>query len=199
MRRTCRLTVLRPGFVAGAMLLVVAPDTGAADAETWVLGLTSIAVPASRRTDSQDESGKPVPGVGAWLSFRATRVLGLEAEVDGYFPPEELGLLGATPRRKLLAVAGVRLDDRIGVLGVAARIRAGALWSDHDLVTFPPASSRECDFAIDLGGALEYRLTGRWLVRIDVSDLLIPSDDRGSHPFGEHSLRLGLGVGFAIP
>lgn len=197
MRTTCRLELLRRACVAVA-ILVAAPGAGAADAGTWDLGVAVAAVPASRGEGVRDAPEKRVPGVGAWGTFHASGLLALEAGVDAYFPQAELGRLGAAPRRKVLVAAGLRLGRRFGAVGVAARVRPGVLWSDYDLVTFPAARTRESDLAVDLGGVLEYRPVGRWLLRLDVSDLYVPSGDRESHPFDEHNLRLGIGVGLTL-
>jgi hypothetical protein len=189
--------IFTAGLVAVSILIAV-PEAQACDADGWVLGVTYTTVPADQGLDIGADNSKLVPGVGGFITVNVAKALALEAEVDGYFPQQELGLIGATPKRKLLAVAGLRLGGRYGAISAAVKVRPGMLWSRYDLVTVPAASRSDDDFVIDVGGVLEYRLSQRWLLRLDAGDLFIPSDDRASHPFDEHNLRLAVGIGLYL-
>ena len=180
-----------------AVLGVLVPSGEAADTR-WDLGGTFTTVPAhANRGPGSDDPTKWVPGVGGWVTLHANELLAIEAEVDGYFPQAELGLLGATLKHKLLAVAGLRLGRRSGPWSLGLKARPGILRSSFDDIVLPPTTSTESDFVLDVGGVVERR-SERWLVRLDVGNLWIPSDERGSHPFDEHNLRLSLGVGLSL-
>ncbi len=188
-------------LVGGTFLLAVltmsVPCSEAGDTR-WDLGVNLTTVPAHRGAYAgSDAPTKWVPGIGGWATFRASDFVALEAEVDGYSPGKGLGLLGATPKRKLLAVGGLRLGASSGPWSAALKVRPGVLRSNYDIVVMPPATSSESDFVIDVGGVFEHR-GERWLLRLDVGDLWIPSDKRDSQPFDEHNLRVSLGVGLSL-
>ena len=191
LERTC-------GLLAGVLLLVTAAPMAAAEHD-WQGGLTFATVRSERGVNLVEDNGhRLVPGAGIWAAYTPGARVCLEAEVDAFFPQDDLGLIGATPRHKLLAVAGARVGQSFGRLGLFARLRPGVLLSKYDLVTLPPVSSNSTDFVVDAGATLTYRLSGRWMARLDAGDLFIPSDQRNSHPFEQHNLRLALGFGVAF-
>jgi hypothetical protein len=185
------------GLLVSAVLLVTAGPMAAAEHD-WQGGVMFATVPADRGLASADNVSKLVPGAGIWAAYSPAVPVALEAEVDGFFPQQELGLLGGNVKRKLLAVAGVRTGQSFGRLGLFARLRPGLLQSQSESVTLQPVTSNATDFVVDAGATLTYRLSKRWSARLDAGDLFIPSSQRNSNPFKQHNLRLALGLGVAL-
>jgi outer membrane scaffolding protein for murein synthesis (MipA/OmpV family) len=193
----------------GATLLIMAGPTAAAE-RSWQVGLTSVVMPADRHMPAEYNVHefsvhKFVPGVGVWAAHSPSAPVFLEVEVGALFPQRAFfpqSALSRLLRRELLAVAGARVGRSFGPLSLFARLRPGLLQSKHEVSTlqpvYPPMTYGEADFVVDAGATLMYRLSERWMARLDAGDLFIPSDQRHSRPFEQHNLRVTLGLGIAF-
>ena len=137
-----------------------------------------------------------------------------EAEID-FFPQESARWEGRVPgqpgyrllydRRRTVALVGVKAGRRGERLGIFAKARPGFTRLSHKgvgcggevctliLIARPVYRT---EFAVDLGGVVEFYPTARTVARLDLSDLLIrqrseapPCQDCPTHNFSS-------GVGF---
>jgi hypothetical protein len=112
-------------------------------------------------------------------------------------------------RRRIDAFAGMKAGYRANRFGVFAKVRPGfsrlfdrGIECGGDvcaLMLFAPPSYGN-EFALDLGGVVEFYPPGRFLARIDVGDTLVrrralapPCSACTNHNF---SIRFGMGVRF---
>lgn len=136
-------------------------------------------------------------GFGGRFAYNFTDNFAFDGEV-AYFPENPSGNFGQT-----VAVAGVRAGVRREKFGVFAKVRPGIINFGGD--AFRARNSSQSNFALDVGGVLEYYPTARVIVRVDVGDTIIPFGDKTinsplppvvTRPGTTHNLQTSFGVGF---
>jgi len=167
-----------------------------------------------RLSDSSDTNG----GLGARATFNVTPWLGVEGEYQ-FIPDDVIETTSALPggsvlglryeRRRQTALFGVKAGYRGDRVGVFARVRPGfTVLSDRGvdclgdvcaLVLLAMPDYRP-EFAVDVGGVLEFYPSPRWLARVDVGSLVIRH--RSSAPpcagGGCTTSNLAVGAGVAV-
>ena len=122
--------------------------------------------------------GRTEPGFGGRFTFNFNRVFSLETA--GYFVPKqcnncrELG-------RVTQVLGGVKVGKRFEKWGIFAKARPGvASFSEGDFDIVPMGSNsfelrrkRLTDFAMDIGGVLEFYPSKRIVTRFDAGDTII--------------------------
>jgi hypothetical protein len=195
-------------FVCGAQIASAQPALPRAEAAVHVAVL--------RLSDF----GATNAGIGGRVAFELTRWASFEAE-GTFFPSDDIALPAsavadirvAHHRRRAEAFAGVKLGVRSDRFGVFAKLRPGltrlidkgqeCLGADCVRVLMLLAVPvYRAEFALDLGGIVEFYPTGRTLARVEVGDTMIrhrsvappcPADTCTSHNV---STRFGVGVRF---
>ena len=99
-------------------------------------------------------------GYNAYLPF-----ISLEAEVN-FFPTTSSGNLGETQ-----AFFGLKFGKKIGRWGGFLKLRPG--FAHFGGGAFPAELTQQTNFALDLGGGLEYGLAPKIDLRLDVGDTKI--------------------------
>ena len=183
------------------------------------------AAPASAQIDSgRLEIGAQVPtsfssefdtadvGAGARLAWRASRWLGVEAEINLY--PRNFPGRNAFSGGRVEGLFGPTLGPRLGRVRPFGKLRPGFLQVQQApdpvacIAIFPPplactlAAGRSM-FALDVGGGVEVFATPRTLFRVDAGDLMVrypgPARNRDlvqRDSFFSHDFRFAAGVGF---
>ena len=144
--------------------------------------LTSITLTdfQSRLFPTQNFRGSSqVTGVGGRYSYNFNKYLALDTEASffpsNHFLNEEFG-------QKMQAFAGVRAGIRIKKVGVFAKARPGVMWfgdfssrGSCSVTSFGSVCgvTHEKDFAMDVGGVIEYYPNNRFIVRVDAGDTII--------------------------
>lgn len=126
-------------------------------------------------------------------------------------PTLEAGNLGLIYRRRRVdAFAGARLGYRGDRIGVFAKVRPGLTRLSHQgvecggdvcILALIAVPDYRTEFALDLGGVIEFYPSGRLITRIDLGDTLIRRRASGAPPFGEgttHNLSSTFGLGFGF-
>lgn len=209
-----RLAVLSVLFMASTVVVPPA-DAQTASGARFELGAQ---VPALRLTDFD----ATVPGFGGRVSFDLSRWATLEGEVN-YYPNDDVQV-GSSFQLPELAVAydrsrteglfGVKLGYRGERFGVFAKARPGfARLTDRGVRCVGDDCARvlmllavpdyRTEFALDLGGVLEFYPSARVVARLDVGDTMVrhrstiappcPSEGCTSHNLAS---RFGLGLRF---
>lgn len=160
-------------------------------------------------------------GIGGRASFALTGWAALDAE-GNFFPSDDVLLpsTGLAPslrvtyhRRRTDAFLGLRLGMREGRLGVFARVRPG-FTRLSEKGGGPECVGPQCalvllvrpeygtEFALDLGGGLEFHPSARTVARFDLGDTMIRHRGLAPPCWGTDctrhylSSRLGVGVRF---
>lgn len=146
-------------------------------------------------------------GFGGRLTFNLTDFIGLESEIN-YFPEERANFseplyINSRRLQGLLGVkAGVR-DKKKGLFGKVRPgfIRFGEGTPDPRIQTFAPLpiNTGNTEFALDVGGVLEFYPSLHTALRFDLGDTIIrygKGDISGRPSFTTHNLQLSIGVGF---
>ena len=134
-------------------------------------------------------------GFGGWLTWRF-----IDAGVNLF--PEDHPVIG----RQTQLFAGVRGGIRAGGLCVYARVRPGLIhFSERFLAPeigcvaiFPTPEACLIDstnFALDLGGTVEFLPTSRTIIRIDAGDTLIRFNRGELDPAWRHNFQFSAGGG----
>lgn len=195
-KRLCSLSAAAFFFCLCGIFFV--PQVCAQEAPRYEIG-AHFSLIRLRDLDSTD------PGVGTRFGFNITDAIGLEAEVTS-FPRFEGRLFRGG--RKTQALVGVKTGMRSEKFGIFAKLRPGIMrFSSNEVVPCPEGSACELaidlkgqtNFALDLGGILEFYPSRRWMTRIDIGDTIIRFGDR-SFPVGQSftSHNLQVSVGFAV-
>jgi len=108
-------------------------------------------------------------GVGGRFHYNFNRAIALDTEIS-YFPESPSGNFGET-----LALFGVRAGKRWGTIGVFATGRTGVIHFGG--AAFDLRMSEKTHAALDFGGVFEYYKGRRFILRLDVCDLVIPYGD----------------------
>lgn len=128
-------------------------------------------------------------GFGGRIGYNISSYLALEAEVN--FFPQERRFEG----RQIELLSGAKFGRRFDKAGIFGKVRPGFLSTRMSVFTLrsntaciaifpPPAScfdettSRQTNFALDIGGVLELYPTGRTIVRLDAGDTITRFDAR---------------------
>lgn len=148
-----------------------------------------------------------VAGVGGRYGFNFNEHVALEAEVN-FFPANHL--LNEEFGQKMQGFAGVKAGIRKNKVGIFAKARPGVMWfgefSSRGSCSVIPSGSvctvaHEKDFAMDLGGVLEFYPTKRFMVRVDAGDTIIRYQERA---FGtvvvpaatKNNFQMSIGIGW---
>lgn len=138
-------------------------------------------------------------GFGGRIGYNLTDQVALEGELN-YFPQES----GRTKRDGLQGLFGAKAGWRGERVGVFGKARPGFFRYEEPLVcvTTPCPNRTVTQFALDLGGVLEFYPSRNLVTRFDVGDTLI----RGERVTGifpnarkdvfRHNLQVTAGVGF---
>jgi hypothetical protein len=134
-------------------------------------------------------------GFGGWLTWRFL-------DVGANVFPGNHPIIG----RQAQLVAGVRGGVQLAGVGAYARLRPGLMHFSERFMApgigcvavFPPPEACLIDatnFALDLGGTLEFAPTARTVIRIDAGDTLIRFDRTELDPAWRHNLQVSAGAG----
>ena len=152
-----------------------------------------------------------VGGFGGRFTYNINENLAIDTE-GSFFPKrqfdsEELG-------QKVQGFAGIKAGIRKKSFGVFAKARPGVMWfgdlpSRGDCNTTSLASicglSHDKNFALDLGGVVEFYPSDRLIIRGDIGDTIIRYQSRIVGPFTapvilggatKNNLQLSFGVGW---
>ncbi len=160
---------------------------------------------------------KTTAGIGGRLSFDVTRWLTAESEAT-FFPDDDIfpqspgstpGLRIRYPRKRTEAFFGMKAGVRNDSVGLFAKARPGFTHVSGNGVEcvgdvcalallIRPAYGTE--FALDLGGVIEFYLSRRIVARFDLGDTMIWHDSVAPPCWIEsctsHNLSSKMGVGF---
>lgn len=134
-------------------------------------------------------------GFGGWLTWRF-----LDAGVNLF--PEDHPIIG----RQTQLFAGARAGFRVGGVGAYGRVRPGLIhFSERFLAPdigcvaiFPTPEACLIDatnFALDLGGTVEFLPTAGTVIRIDLGDTLIRFSRTELDPAWRHNFQFSAGGG----
>lgn len=147
--------------------------------------------------DLNDSVGEKPLGIGGRFAYNFTDNFAFDSEV-AYFPENPSGNFGQT-----VAVAGVRAGVRGEKFGAFAKVRPGVIRFGGD--AFRARNGSQSNFALDVGGVLEYYPSARVIVRVDLGDTIIPFGDKTINsplppftirPGTTHNFQSSFGVGF---
>lgn len=146
-------------------------------------------------------------GVGGRVTFNLTNHIAIEGEFN-FFPEERVNFAEQLylNSRRYQGLAGVKAGlrgDRVGVFGKARPgfMHFGEGTPDpriQTLVPIPP-TAKSTEFALDLGGVLEFYPSRHTVVRFDIGDTIIrygrgTASGRPSNT--THNLQMSFGAGF---
>jgi hypothetical protein len=150
-------------------------------------------------------------GAGLFASYNIWRFVYLDASVN-FFPKDEDTGGPNDGGRILQGFFGTREGFQVQRFGFFAKVRPGFMNYSRTLtgvsLTGPMSFrySRATDFALDVGGVVEYYWTRRALLRFDVGDTLLYNSPRPFNvdgavsyppvPGRRNSLQIGIGLGF---
>ncbi|MGH9971237.1 MAG: outer membrane beta-barrel protein [Pyrinomonadaceae bacterium] len=152
---------------------------------------------------------KTVSGIGGRFAYNVTENLAIDAE-GTFFPASHL--FNEEFGQKTQGFIGVKAGWRSRRVGVFAKARPGVMWFG-ELPTRGSCSStsfgsicgvsHEKDFALDLGGVVEFYPAERAILRLDAGDTIIRYQSRpaglsfpGVPAATKHNLQLSIGFGW---
>ncbi len=123
------------------------------------------------------------PGLGARITYNLTRSVAVEAEGD-LWPHNARNILAPDGGRASAFFAGIKAGKRFERWGIFAKARPGAINFTQGRVHIVPNSGggpfpfdftteSRANFAMDVGGVLEFYPTKRVVTRIDAGDTII--------------------------
>jgi hypothetical protein len=152
-----------------------------------------------------------VSGLGGRFAYNINKHMAIDAEAS-FFP--ETHLLNEEFGQKMQGFVGLKAGIRKHRVGVFAKARPGVMWFGE----FPARGncsptnfgsvcnvSHEKDFALDVGGVLEFYPADRLIVRADLGDTIIKYPQRVFATFPapitvnggwKNNLQLSFGVGW---
>lgn len=155
-------------------------------------------------------SGSPRwdPGFGGRITYDVARNLSLEAELN-FFPRE----IRNGPKTQ--ALFGIKAGRRTDKFGLFAKVRPGFV-RFADVFDCPGTDRRSCgnfahtEYALDIGGVVEFYAAPRTVLRFDVGDTIIRYRNTKDFPFSpelptfprffdgrtRNNLQLNMGIGF---
>jgi hypothetical protein len=150
-----------------------------------------------------------VNGLGGRLAYNLTKNFAIDAEGD-FFPETHLG--NEEFGQKLQGFIGLKAGVKNRWVGAFAKARPGVMWfGDFSSVgtcsgsTFGSSCtvSHEKDFALDLGGVVEFYPTERTIIRADIGDTIVHYPQRTFGQFNNPSVlnaetknNLQISIGF---
>lgn len=183
-------------MTASAVVLCCASPVMAQDPEDRLaVGATYSAL----ALESPDQTGS---GVGGWLTWDGTPWLGFDVGVNIF--PEEDELVG----RQFQLLAGIRSGLRRDGWAAFGRARPGLVHFTERFIApdtvciaiFPPPEgclAEKNNFALDLGGTLEFYPSESTVVRIDAGDTMIRfSRDAAGDSTWTNNFQFSAGLGF---
>ena len=142
-------------------------------------------------------------GVGGRITYNLANSLAIEAEFNS-FPQDgriNLANLSSINSNKSQGLFGVKYGMRSEKWGIFGKLRPGFVrFSEGDpVVGGVGAPSSRTNFALDVGGVLEFYLLRSVALRLDLGDTIIRYPDNpaaGIGSFTTNNLQLGTGVAF---
>jgi hypothetical protein len=150
-------------------------------------------------------------GIGGRFAWRATDLVGAEAEMNVYPRRFPANRSAAFSRDRIEGLFGATVGPRLGSIRPFAKLRPGFVTFRGNTIAciliFPPPLSCQLAagrtvFALDIGGGIELFAGPRTLVRVDAGDRLVkypgPSFRDGrvaQDDFFSHDFRMSAGVG----
>lgn len=133
-------------------------------------------------------------GFGGRITYNATDNFAFDAEFN-YFPQD--GTLFLEGGRKTQGFFGLKTGVRSGSAGIYGKIRPGFMRFSRDFDGLPNGRT---EFALDVGGVIEFYPSGRAIVRFDVGDTIIRFGAQNTlvgpiSSFTSHNLQFSVGVG----
>ena len=164
-----------------------------------------------------NDSGTTNAGIGGRFSLDLSRFISLDAEL-AYFPNDTFEVPTSTEvpnaprvwykRRRTDVLAGVKVGHRGGRFGLFGKVRPGftrltfrginCVGDMCALMLFARTEYRS-EFALDLGGIVEFYPTRRTVTRFDFGDVMIRHRSEAVPPCSDcttHNFTSRLGVGF---
>ena len=151
--------------------------------------------------DMRESISEKPPGVGGRFTYNLTGHMAIDTEVN-YFSTSEVNL------NRTQGLFGVRMGKRFGSpsIGLFAKARPGFMRFHGERLPGVTVDATT-KLALDLGGVVEFYPSGRFIMRIDVGDVIIFYDGetirRLSVPGGpqqrlgtSHNLQASVGIGF---
>ena len=163
------------------------------------------------RTQSGSATGdSTVKGLGGRLSYNFNDNFAIDGE-GSFFPESHLG--NDASGEKLQGLIGIKAGVRNKWTGVFAKARPGVMWFGE--FTTPGSCSatsfgslcsvsHEKDFALDLGGVVEFYPSQRAIIRADIGDTIIHYSQRTFGAFiptvlgaqTKNNLQISIGFGW---
>ena len=182
------MNAIRISLVLGTLLIMTGTTNAQVIDKKFEVGgvFTSITLSdfsafTSPQSPIQDET---VRGLGGRFAYNINEHFAIDAE-GSFFPEAHFWNEGRG--QKMQGFVGVKAGVRKQKVGVFAKARPGVMWFGE----FPSRGScsttsfgsvcgvaHEKDFAMDLGGVLEFYPAERVIIRMDVGDTLIRYPDR---------------------
>jgi hypothetical protein len=144
-----------------------------------------------------DSGDSTVNGIGGRFAYNLNENLAIDAEAS-FFPESVFG--NEESGQKLQGVVGVKAGVRNRWAGVFAKARPGVMWFGE----FPSRGSctttsfgstcgvaHDKNFAMDLGGVIEFYPAKRAIIRADIGDTIIHYQDRTGGTFSNPILVSG--------
>jgi len=208
------LKTVRPALLIAALFFLIGART--ADAQTTAPRLDIAAQASMLRLN---DSGSTSAGIGGRMTFDLSPWVALDGEVN-FYPRDNFALASEVVvngnmqlvyhRRRSDAFAGLKMGQRGDRFGLFVKARPGfARLSDKGvecrgevcalaLILFAPTEYRT-EFALDLGGIVEYYPTARTFARFDIGDVMIRHRNATAPPCAactSHNLSTRVGIGF---
>lgn len=148
--------------------------------------------------DLNKSVGEKPLGVGGRFTYNANDYIAFDSEIS-YFPQNPSGDFGETA-----VLAGVRAGIRTDKIGVFAKARPGLIRFGGDSFKVYNGAARN-NFAVDVGGVLEFYPNKRVIIRVDAGDTIIPFRNDGVRtgasiipgtPGTTHNFQGSFGIGF---
>lgn len=129
------------------------------------------------------------PGFGGRFTINLNQDVALEAQAD-FFPNDNGARTYYTGGRTILAVAGVKAGKRFERFGIFGKARPGFIAFNRVLgdtriesnsqsqFSITQNTDRTAEFAVDLGGVLEFYPSQRIITRFDIGDTVIRYQER---------------------
>lgn len=143
-------------------------------------------------------------GVGGRFGFNVNDRLGLEAEITS-FPQFEGRLFRGG--RKVQGLFGAKYGVRSDKFGVFAKLRPGFMrFSTNEVGSCQPGPvcpaiivlQEQTNFALDLGGVVEFYPSRHFVTRIDLGDTIVRFGENSypeGRPYTGHNLQISVGFG----
>jgi hypothetical protein len=159
-----------------------------------------------------DQFGKTVSGFGGRFGYNINKNISIEAE-GNFFPEDLFG--NEEGGQKTQFFAGVKAGVRNNRVGVFAKARPGAM-TFKELSSFNNCNagglgvscrtSGQTNFALDVGGVVEFYPSSRTIIRVDLGDTIVRyrGNDGGGgfastvviRPATKHNFQASIGFGF---